>query len=181
MWCLSSFFNFIPVIWYYLFEFWWPDIVNFDYLKFQIASTTLLTSLRSSYQRCSIKKGVLRNFTKFTGKHLCQSLKTLAQVYSCEFCEISNNTFLTEHVWVTASTHCISKTFTEQFLSTWISFRSIHRMCSIKKVLLKSFATFFRTPILKNICERLLLSISKHLRNVLNVLYLNIWVLAQVS
>ena len=25
-------------------------------------------------QRCSMKKGVLRNFTKFTGKHLCQSL-----------------------------------------------------------------------------------------------------------
>ena len=136
---------------------------------------------RSSHQSCSMKKGVLRNFTKFTGKHLCQSLETLAQVYSCEFCEISNNTFLTEHVWVTASTHCISKSFTEQFLSTWISFRSIHRMCSIKKVLLKSFATFLRTHIPKNICERLLLSISKHLRNVLNVLYLNIWVLAEVS
>ena len=29
---------------------------------------------RSSHQRCSIKKGVLRNFAKFTGKHLCQSL-----------------------------------------------------------------------------------------------------------
>ena len=28
----------------------------------------------SSYQRCSKKKGVLRNFSKFTGKHLCQSL-----------------------------------------------------------------------------------------------------------
>ena len=25
---------------------------------------------RSSHQRCSIKRGVLRNFTKFTGKHL---------------------------------------------------------------------------------------------------------------
>ena len=25
-------------------------------------------------QRCSVKKGVLRNFTKFTGKHLCQSV-----------------------------------------------------------------------------------------------------------
>ena len=25
-------------------------------------------------QRCSVKKGVLRNFTKFKGKHLCQSL-----------------------------------------------------------------------------------------------------------
>ena len=29
--------------------------------------------LRSSSQRCSMKKDVLRNFTKFTGKHLCQS------------------------------------------------------------------------------------------------------------
>ena len=27
---------------------------------------------RSSHQRCSVKKGFLRNFTKFTGKHLCQ-------------------------------------------------------------------------------------------------------------
>ena len=25
-------------------------------------------------QRCSVKNGVLRNFTKFKGKHLCQSL-----------------------------------------------------------------------------------------------------------
>ena len=29
---------------------------------------------RSSHQRCSVKKGVLRNFAKFTGRHLCQSL-----------------------------------------------------------------------------------------------------------
>ena len=29
---------------------------------------------RSSHQMCSVKKGVLKNFTKFTGKHLCQSL-----------------------------------------------------------------------------------------------------------
>ena len=28
---------------------------------------------RSSHQRCSVRKGALRNFTKFTGKHLCQS------------------------------------------------------------------------------------------------------------
>ena len=31
-------------------------------------------SYRSSHQRCSVKKGVLRNFKKFTGKHLSQSL-----------------------------------------------------------------------------------------------------------
>ena len=29
---------------------------------------------RSSHQRCSVIKGVLRNFAKFTGKHLCQRL-----------------------------------------------------------------------------------------------------------
>ena len=28
----------------------------------------------TSHQRCSVRKGVLRNFAKFTGKHLCQSL-----------------------------------------------------------------------------------------------------------
>ena len=53
-------------------------------------------------------KDVLRNFAKFTGKHLCQSLnfikkETLAQVFSSEFCEISKNTFFTEHLRTTAS------------------------------------------------------------------------------
>ena len=35
----------------------------------------------------------------------CNFIKkeTLAQVFSCEFCEISNNTFFTEHLCVTAS------------------------------------------------------------------------------
>ena len=64
-----------------------------------------------------MKKSVLRNFTKFTGKHLCQSLffnkvgglgynyikkEILAQVFSCEICEISKNTFFTEHLSATA-------------------------------------------------------------------------------
>ena len=29
---------------------------------------------RSSHRRCSVRKGVLENSAKFTGKHLCQSL-----------------------------------------------------------------------------------------------------------
>ena len=29
--------------------------------------------------------------------------KTLAQVFSCEFCEISKNTFFIEHLWTAAS------------------------------------------------------------------------------
>ena len=59
------------------------------------------------------KKGVLRNFTKFTGKHLYQSLQpkafnfikkeTLAQMFSCEFCEIFKNTFFAKCLQTTAS------------------------------------------------------------------------------
>ena len=51
-------------------------------------------------QRYPIKKGVLRNFTKFTEKHLCQSLffnKVAAATL------LKKNTFFTEHLWTTAS------------------------------------------------------------------------------
>ena len=49
--------------------------------------------------RCSIKKGVLRKYAKFTGKHLCQSLffnkkESLAQMFSCEICEFLRTSFL---------------------------------------------------------------------------------------
>ena len=52
---------------------------------------------RSSHRRCSVKKGSLGNFAKFTGTHLRQRLffikkESLAQVFSGEFCEISKNT-----------------------------------------------------------------------------------------
>ena len=69
-----------------------------------------ITGSWSSHPRYSIRKGVLRNFAKLTGKHLCQSLffnkvkkETLSQVFSCEFCELSKNTFFTEHLWTNAS------------------------------------------------------------------------------
>ena len=35
---------------------------------------SLLFIDRSSHRRCSVTKDVLRNFAKFTGKHLCQRL-----------------------------------------------------------------------------------------------------------
>ena len=57
------------------------------------------------------KKVFLRNFVKFTGKY--QSFffdkvaglikKTLAQVFYCEFCEISKNIYLREYPWANAS------------------------------------------------------------------------------
>ena len=44
----------------------------------------------------------------YRGKHLCQILfsdkkETLAQVFTCEYCEISKNTFSIEHPQTTAS------------------------------------------------------------------------------
>ena len=60
----------------------------------------LNSHFRSSQQRFSARNGVLRNFAKFTGKtpvpESCNFIKkkTLTQVFSCEFCEISMNTFL---------------------------------------------------------------------------------------
>ena len=67
---------------------------------------------------------LLRNFAKFTGKHLCQSLffnkvagwclnfikkLTLAQVFSYEFCKTSKNSFFTEHLRATASVRKIQE------------------------------------------------------------------------
>ena len=104
---------------------------------------TLLKRYRSSHQKCSIKRAVLKNFSIFTGKHLCRSrflLKlwafrpaTLSKrnsntgvflwilwyfwehplwktpmnncfwrysmlMLSYQICEISNNTYLEEHL-----------------------------------------------------------------------------------
>ena len=56
-----------------------------------------------------MKKDALVNFTKITGKHLCQSLffnkvaYPRAQVFSRKFCEISKNTLFTEHLWTIVS------------------------------------------------------------------------------
>ena len=73
------------------------------------------TSYRRSHRRCSMEKGVLKYFAKFTRKylyesHLCNEVDTcnfikkeqLAQLFSCEFCEISKNTFFTEPLWTNA-------------------------------------------------------------------------------
>ena len=47
-------------------------ILNLQYpKKFE---ATFFYQFRSSYGRCSVKKGVLRNFAKFTRKHMCQRL-----------------------------------------------------------------------------------------------------------
>ena len=79
-----------------------------------------LITEKQSRPKVFCKEGVLINFVKFTGKHLCQSfffnkvagwglqiyLKgTLAHVFSCEFCEIYKNTFSYRKPLVAASAH----------------------------------------------------------------------------
>ena len=74
-----------------------------------------------------MKKAVLKNFSKFTGKQpyrakvaewpvtLLKKKNTLAQVFPCEFCEIFKNTVLTEHFWTTASASSIGS-----FITFWL-------------------------------------------------------------
>ena len=123
---------------------------------------------RSSYQRCFVKKDVLRNFAKFTGKHLCQSLffnkvagnfvkketlaqacnfikkGTLVQVVSCEFCKISKNIFSKEHLRTITSLMRVIKCL-------WLPWQTLLRgrynktLCSFlfSFVLLKHFTPIF--------------------------------------
>ena len=78
--------------------------------------STLSTAInRSSHQRCSIKKVFLK-ISQNSQENTCARVsscrpharnfikrETLAQVFSCEFCEIFKNTFFTEQLWTTAS------------------------------------------------------------------------------
>ena len=62
-----------------------------------------LCNIRSSHPEVFCKKDVLRNFAKIERKHLailkklqaCNFItkENLAQLFCCEFCEISKNTF----------------------------------------------------------------------------------------
>ena len=64
----------------------------------------MVNRYKSSLPGVFFKESILRNFAKFTRKYLCQSLnfikkETLAQVFSCEFCEIFKTPFFIEHLW----------------------------------------------------------------------------------
>ena len=51
--------------------------LNYDYvhcLSLDFAESCKLCIVRSCHRRCFVRKGFLRNFAKFTGKHQCQSL-----------------------------------------------------------------------------------------------------------
>ena len=89
------------------------------------------SSLEAVSRRCSIKKVFLKKFRKIHRKNLCQSLfliklqteicnftkkETLAQVFSCEFCEISKSTFSYRTLPVATSTSSLPKQFIMLFV-----------------------------------------------------------------
>ena len=75
----------------------------------------------------------------------CNFIKkeTLAQLFSCEFCEISKNNFLTEHLRTTASVTLLQ--LHTYFHLPLFPYRSSHRMYSIKKGYIK-FRKIHRKP-----------------------------------
>ena len=67
-------------------------------LHYKIINT--ISSLRNSRPEVSCKKDVLRRFTKFLGKHLCQSL-FLNKVAGLpvNFVKLLRTSFFIEHLW----------------------------------------------------------------------------------
>ena len=91
-----------------------------------VLNTTLNIFSFTNYSHCIVmvqkkpplvfffKKGILRNFTIFTGKNLCWSLfliklpvwspqETPIQMFSSKYCEIFKNSYFKEHLQTAAS------------------------------------------------------------------------------
>ena len=114
-----------------------------------VAEFRALPLYRSSHRRCSVKMVFLQISQKFTGKNTCARVsffnnvpgqacnciekETLAQMFSCEFCEISKNNFFTEHLWATVSGCIKINPKVCNFLK-----EGLHHWC----LCLRSFATF---------------------------------------
>ena len=146
----------------------------------------ILVITQSYYREVSIekqppevfcKKGVFKNFANFRGKHLCWSrfwkkqplevfcrkvvlkifqgkhfvgVSLIKFVKTCKICDIFKSTYFEEHLQTTAS---VLNKIAGPKVSNFIKKRLQHRCFLVK------FAKFLRTPISKNIYERLLLSI----------------------
>ena len=107
--------------------------------------------IKSSHQRCSVKKVFLEiswNSQENTCARVsfliksctCKFIKkeTLAQVFSCEFCEIFNNTFSTSNkYWKVHSTLCAN---IHHFVKT---FEINGKVCNTKNSYLKGERWFF--------------------------------------
>ena len=61
---------------------------------------------RNNHRRCSVKKGFLKSFANFTGKHLCWRLFLIKlQAWRPKICEIFKNAHFEEHPRTAASAY----------------------------------------------------------------------------
>ena len=79
-----------------------PESV-FHLRQIKILKQRTLFIIRSNRSEVFCKKGVLRNFSKFAGKHVPESQE---QVFSSEFYKFSKNTFFYRTPSVAASILC---------------------------------------------------------------------------
>ena len=72
----------------------WKELIKSNYRSSRLV--VLIKVLKFPHKTQKTTRGFQDKTCNFIKK------ETLAQVFSCEFCEISENTFLTEHLWATA-------------------------------------------------------------------------------
>ena len=77
-------------------------LIIFEFFIYFLNPRLHIKHLTLSFSEAATGGAVLRNFAKFTGKYLYQSL-FFNKVFSCEFCDVSKNTFFTENLQATAS------------------------------------------------------------------------------
>ena len=130
----------------------------------------LLDLFRSSHQRCSVKKGVLKTFANFTGKHLCWSLflitllvfrpATLLKRYRSSHQRCSIKRAVLKNFAIFTGKHlCRSRFFVKVVGLQACNFmkKRLWQRCFSPNIV-----KYLRTPTLKNTYEQLLLKILQH-------------------
>ena len=112
--------------------FWWRTIIHVD--AFCVIIIYPIYSNRSSCPGVFCKKGILKNFTKFTGKHLCQSLfliklqalgpdirRPWQRCFPVNFAKFLRTPFLTKHLpWLLLSKMWLALQFSIFRMSSFI-------------------------------------------------------------
>ena len=93
---------------------------------------SMMEPLRSSHRRCSVRKGVLRNFGKFTEKYLCQRL------FFNKVAGLKPATLLKNRFWH----RCFPVSFAKFLRTPFLQNTSGQLLLSVEKVVLKNFAIF---------------------------------------
>ena len=94
----------------------------FKQMPVNLSVSAVILQYRSSRPEVFCKKGVFRNFAKFTGKHLCQSLffnqvAGLRHGFCCQFCEISKSCKISKSTFYLKTPLVAASDSTNSFLS----------------------------------------------------------------